>query len=234
MIVSTSSDAGSSRSSVGSSTLNDAGAWNSNAFGRGWRTGASGAAVSVAAGSAVTAAVAPVGGATGSAGAATIAAGTDRLAPGSGAAGCGAADTSFGTDQLAGDAAGAGAVVNVVVAAGVAATDGVGDAAAAPMEASDPTAAEAAGGTGRRVAGCAAVAPNEPDPSIAVPLDEVAVPAGCAGVGTDGCAASGADVKLTGAGAAGACAAEPGAPVVDGAAAGVAVVSGIDARTNAP
>ena len=89
MIVSMSPDAKPGRSRVGSSTLNDAGAWNSKAFGRGWRAGVSGAGEPAAAGGAgsVAGVVASAGGAVGIAGTVVTAVGADRLAPGIVAAG---------------------------------------------------------------------------------------------------------------------------------------------------
>lgn len=155
-------DAGSSRSSVGSSTLNDAGAWNSNAFGRGCRAGVSGAGEPAAAGAvgSVAGVVDSAGGAVGIAGTVVTAAGADRLAPGIVAAGCGgatgdAADgaaETFDTGQLAGDEAGVAGVANVVasMAAGAEAIDGAGAAVVAPKDVSEP-----AGATGELEIGCA-------------------------------------------------------------------------------
>nr|WP_166742216.1 hypothetical protein [Burkholderia cepacia] len=129
------------------------------------------------------------------------AAGADRLAPGIVVAGCGASAAgvaaTFGTCQLAGDEAGAGGAANVVasIAAGAEAIDGVGIAAVAPKDGSEPVGAtgepeigcagvaaadvigatapgdgaivsEAAEGTGRLVAGCGATAPEVPNPEV--------------------------------------------------------------------
>ncbi|MDN8009024.1 hypothetical protein QZN06_10630 [Burkholderia multivorans] len=98
MIGSISSDAGSSRSSVGSSTLNDAGAWNSNAFGRGWRAGA------VAAGCAAVSAA----GAAGSAAGAATGVGDD-----------GGAEVTLGGTVAMPESVAAGALGGVAAVAGV-------------------------------------------------------------------------------------------------------------------
>lgn len=196
MIVSMSSDAGSSRSRVGSSTLNVAGAWNSNAFGRGGRTGVSGGG---AAGSVVAvAAVASAGGAAGVAGTGVTAAGADRLAPGNVVAGCraaaaGVAATS-GTCQLAGDEAGAGAggAANVVasIAAGAEAIDGACVGAVAPKDGSEPV-----GATGEPEIGCAGVAAADVIGATA-PGDGAVVSETAGGTGrlAAGCGATGPEV----------------------------------------
>ncbi|UKD10693.1 hypothetical protein L3V59_13580 [Burkholderia aenigmatica] len=119
--------------------------------------GGGGDAASIgAAGSVAAAVAASTGGATGSAG-------TDRLAPGSVAAGCGGAmvdaaagvAATFDTDQLAGDEAGAGGVANAVapIATGAEAIDGASVAVVVPKDVSEP-----AGVTVELAIGCAGVA----------------------------------------------------------------------------
>lgn len=148
-----------------------------------------------------------------------------------GGAAVGVAVTSCDMVQPADEAAGAGDVVNVWVAAAVVVAAGTG-----AIDIGDPAAAEGApaggwagvaaavvagasalkdadvvvdvvGDTGKLIGGCGVTAPDEPDVAkvvVVVPVDVVAVLAGSVDAGAEDGAAFGADVKVAGVAMAGA------------------------------
>lgn len=170
-----------------------------------------------------------------------------------GGAAVGVAVTSCDMVQPADEAAGAGDVVNVWVAAaaeGAPAGGWAGVAAAVVAGASAlkdaDVVVDAVGDTGKLIGGCGVTAPDEPDVAkvvVVVPVDVVAVLAGSVDAGAEDGAAFGADVKVAGVAMAGADASgvgaiepnvEPDAPVVDAVTAGAAVDAGVEARESEP